>query len=275
MFMRRNIQSIVTILLLWTVTNDLSARQLRIVVEDVIGSSKFAGEVVIIGYDGKGQMSFKSTEYRDTISVAKIGRQLDNGYDFPYKPTDNYWTENYPHIGDTVFIVVNEHDLIRIFGKRVQNDYRLWSPLMTGSIAIFDYSAPLKSIDSSMVLGNNGKTESCWDGCLIPINLTRSIVAEYIQKFKNKLNSIQLQAFVGQTVQTVFYNDTLRLFHNLIWIDEPPGKLRGMLLTYATEQAIEIIPDNHKNEPIQFDINRNFNLDEFKKLTIKEIRWTD
>jgi hypothetical protein len=273
--MRRHIQTIATILLLWTVTNNLSARPLRIVVEDVIGSSKFAGEVVIIGYDGKGQMSFKSTEYRDTISVAKIGRQLDNGFDFTYNPTDNYWTENYPHIGDTVFIVVNEHDLISIFGKRVQNDYRLWSPLMTGSIAIFDYSAPLKSIDSSMVLGNNGKTESCWDGCLIPINLTRGIVAEYIQKFKNKLNSIQLQAFVGQTVQTVFYNDTLRLFHHLIWIDEPPGKLRGMLLTYATEQAIEIIPDNHKNEPIQFDINGNFNLDEFKKLTIKEIRWTD
>jgi len=258
-----------------TVTNELTAKPLRIVVEDLIGSSKFAGQVVITGYYGKSKILFKSTDYKDTITIAKVSRQLDNGYNFPYKPTDNYLTENYPHIGDTVFIVVNENDLIRIFGKRVKNDYRLWSPLMTGSISIFEYSAPLKSIDSSMVLGTNGKTESCWDGCLIPINLTSSLVAEYRQKFKNKLNSIQLKDFVGQTVQTVFYNDTLRLFNDLIWVDEPPGKLRSLLLTYSSGQSIEIIPENNKNEPIQFDINRKFNLDEFKKLKIKVIKWTE
>jgi hypothetical protein len=170
---------------------------------------------------------------------------------------------------------LNENDLIRIFGKRVKNDYRLWSPLMTGSISIFEYSAPLKSIDSSMILGTNGKTESCWDGCLIPINLTSSLVAEYRQKFKNKLNSIQLKDFVGQTVQTVFYNDTLRLFNDLIWVEEPPGKLRSLLLTYSSGQSIEIIAESNKNEPIQLDINRKFNLDEFKKLKIKVIKWTE
>jgi hypothetical protein len=257
-----------------TVTNELTAKALRIVVEDLIGSSKFAGQVVITGYDGKGKILFKSTDYKDTITIAKVGRQLENGYNFPYKPTDNYLTENYPHIGDTVFIVVNENDLIRIFGKPVKNDYRLWSPLMTGSISIFEYSVPLKSIDSSMVLGTNGKTESCWDGCLIPINLTSSLVSEYRQKFKNKLNSIQLKDFVGQTVQTVFYNDTLKLFKDLIWVDEPPRKLKSLILTYANGQSIEIVPENDKKAPIQFDINRNFKLDEFKKLKIKKIRWT-
>lgn len=275
MLMRRHIQTILTILIMLTVTNELTAKPLRIVVEDLIGSSKFAGQVVITGYDGKGKILFKSTDYKDTITIAKVGRQLENGYNFPYKPTDNYLTEIYPHIGDTVFIVVNENDLIRIFGKRVKNDYRLWSPLMTGSISIFEYSAPLKSIDSSMILGTNGKTESCWDGCLIPINLTSSLVAEYRQKFKNKLNSIQLKDFVGQTVQTVFYNDTLRLLNDLIWVEEPPGKLRSLLLTYSSGQSIEIIAESNKNEPIQLDINRKFNLDEFKKLKIKVIKWTE
>jgi hypothetical protein len=273
MLMRRQIRTILTILFILTGTFELTAKPLRIVVEDVIGSSKFAGQVVVIGYDGKGQISFKSTEYKDTISIAKVDKQLDNGYDFSYKPKDNYWTENYPHIGDTIFIVVNENDLIRIFGKQVKNDYRLWSPLMTGSIAIFEFSEPLKPIDSSMVIGVNGQTKSCWDGCLIPINLTNSLVSEYRQRFKDKLNSIQLKDFVGQTVQTVFHNDTLRLFNDLIWVDEPPGKLRSFKLTYSNRQAIEIIPEN-KNKPIQFDIDRKFNLDEFKELKIKEIRWT-
>jgi hypothetical protein len=274
--MRQYLLKILTLLFILTGTFELKAKPLRIVVEDVIGSSNFAGQVVIIGYDGKGQISFKSTDYKDTISVAKVGRQLDNGYDFPYKPTDNCWTENYPYIGDTVFIVVNCNDFITIFGKQVKNDYRLWSPLMTGSIAIFEFSEPLKPIDSTMVLGTQGQTKSCWDGCLIPINLTKSLVSEYRQRFKEKkLNSIQLKNFVGQTVQTVFYNDTLRLFNDLIWVDEPPGKLRSMVLTYSNSQSIEIIPENNKNKPIQFNINRKFNLDEFKKLKIKEIRWKE
>lgn len=274
MLMRRHVRTILILLFTLTVTIELTAKPLRVVVEDIIGSSKFAGQVIVTGYDGKGNIFFIPTDSKDTLTTASVGRQIENGYNFPYKTTDNYWTENYPFIGDTIFIVVNDNNLVRIFGKRVQNDYRLWSPLMTGSISIFEYSAPLKSIDSSMVLGTNGKTESCWDGCLIPINLTRSIVAEYRQKYKNKLNSIQLNTFVGQTVQTVFYNDTLRLYNNLIWVDEPPGKLRSILLTFTTGQTIEIIPENNKNEPIQFDIDRQFNLDEFKKLKIKEIRWT-
>ncbi len=275
MLMRRYIRTILTLLFTLTATIELTAKPLRVVVEDIIGSSNFAGQVIITGYDGKGNIFFNPTDRKDTLSTASVGRQIENGYYFPYKTTDNYWTENYPHIGDTVFIVVNDNDLVRIFGKRVQDNYRLWSPLMSGSISIFEYSAPLKSIDSSMVLGTNGKTESCWDGCLLPINLTRSIVAEYRQKFKNKLNSIQLNTFVGQTVQTIFYNDTLRLYNNLIWVDKPPGKLRSLLLTFTTGQTIEIIHENNKNEPIQFDIDRNFNLDEFKKLKIKEIRWIE
>jgi len=273
--MRRHIRTILTLLFTLTASIELTAKPLRVVVEDIIGSSKFAGQVIVTGYDGKGNIFFNPTDSKDTLTTASVGRKLENGYNFPNKTTDNYWTENYPFIGDTIFIVVNDNSLVRIFGKRVQNDYRLWSPLMTVSISIFEYSAPLKSISSSMVLGTNGKTESCWDGCLIPINLTKNIVAEYRQIFKNKLNSIQLNTFVGQTVQTVFCNDTLRLYNNLIWVDEPPGKLRSLLLTFTTGQTIEIIPENNKNEPIQFDINRNFNLDEFKKLKIKEIKWTE
>lgn len=275
MLMRRNVITILTLLFTLTVSNELTAKPLLVVVEDIIGSSKFAGQVIITGYDGKGNIFFNPTDSKDTLTTASVGRQLKNGYNFPYKSTENYWTENYPFIGDTIFIVVNVNNLVRIFGKRVQNDYRLWSPLMTGSISIFEYSAPLKSIDSSMVLGTNGKTESCGDGCLIPINLTSSLVSEYRQRFKDKLNSIQLKDFVGQIVQTVFYNDTLRLFNDLIWVDEPPRKLRCLLLTYSNRQSIEIIPENNKNELIQFDIDRKFNLDEFKKLIIKEIRWAE
>lgn len=273
--MRQYIRSILTLLFIMTVSIKLTAKPLRVVLEDIIGSSKFAGQVIVTGYNGKGNIFFNPTDIKDTLTTASVTRQIENGYNFPYKTSDNYWTENYPKIVDTVFIVVNDNGLIRIFGKQVKNNYRLWSPLMTGSIAIFEFSEPLKPIDTSMVIGMNGQSKSSWEGCLIPISLTNTLVSEYRQKFKEKLNSIQLKNFVGKTIQTVFHNDTLKLYNDLIWVDEPPGKLRSLLLTYSNGQSIEIIPENNRNEPIQFDINRKFNLDEFKKLKIKEIKWTE
>ncbi len=273
--MKQHLYILLKLFVVIVFTSQLEAKPLRIVVEDIIGSSKFTGQVVITGYDGKGKIFFTSTDYKDTISIAKVGQPLVNGTNSEKKAADNYLTENYPLIGDTVLIVVNENDLIRVFGKRIKTDYRLWSPLISGSIAIFEYATPLKPIDSSMVLGTKGTTESCWDGCLLPIEITQRLIATYRQKFNSKLNSIQLKSFVGQTVQTVFYNDTLRLYNDLIWSDEPPGKLRSLLITYSTGQTLEIIPENNTNHAIQFDSNRKFSLDEFKKCVIKEVKWLE
>lgn len=268
----RHIQAILIILILLTGTNEIKAKPLLVVVEDLIGSSKFAGQVVITGYNSNDKILFKSTDYKDTISVAIVGEQM-SFIDFFFSLRFNNWTGYYPRIGDSVFIVIDENDLVRIFGKKIKNDYRLWSPLLTLSIAIFEYSEPLKPIDSSRVMVSLVNTVSCWDGCLMPIKLTNSLITKYRQKFKKKLHSIKLKTFVGQSLGDVLYNDTLSQYINLIWVDKPPRKLKTLQLTYTTGETIEIILENNKNEPIQFEIKRNLYSDEFEKLKIKVIKW--
>jgi hypothetical protein len=256
-------------------TIGVSAKPILVVVSDIIGSAKFAGEVVITHYDGNGKIEFQSTEYKDTITSAICGGTLTNGYKFPYPKEENYWTENYPFIGDTVFIVINGYNRINIFGKRIGNDYRLWSPLMSGSIAIFEYERPIKKIDDDKLLNSGDSIESCRDGCLLPIAEAKTLIDKYRSDFAKKLIAVSVDKYIGQEVLYLFYNDTLRLFNALLWTDEPPGKLRSLMLTYSNGKSLEIRPLNSSEQPTQFDINRQFDLDKFKKLRIKEIKWME
>lgn len=254
-----------------TLSNDVRIKPRTVFVEDVLGSSNFAGEVVITGYDDKGDVHFKSTTFNDTLSWANLGNPFKSGHTFD--TTNKDWTLNLPYIGDTVFIVT-EGDGISLFGKRVGNDYRLWSPLPTGSIAIFVFTEPLKGIDLRS-MEKYGSNESCWDGCLLPIHLTKSLILEYRQKFKNKLAAVHLANLIEQPTTSVFYNDTVRYYNDLVWKQGAHKKLISFTLTYSTGQALEINPVNNRNKSIRFDTTKKMNWDKFNKLKIKKIRWRD
>jgi len=251
-------------------------KPIRIVVADLLGSAKFVDEVVVKKYDGKGKIYFQSLKYKDTIDNASCGRLITDGWNFPYKKEDNNWTENQPFIGDTVLVVIDGYDRIKVYGKRVNNDFRLWSPLMSGSLAYFDFENPIKPIEKNKLLNNSdtSKWMACWDGCLIPVDKLDILVANYKARFSKKINSINLIQFKGNPVYSIFYNDTLVYFRDLIWVDEPPGKLHSLLLTYNNGRSLEIIPLIDEQHPGQFSEKRQFDMEKFKQMKIQKIHWS-
>jgi hypothetical protein len=272
-----------------TLSSGVRIKPITVSVENKIGSSKFAGEVVITGYSGKGQIYFKSTAFTDTLSVAHCEDTLKNGYVRPWNLANNTWTENWPYIGDTVFVVVGPGNWISIFGKRVGNDYRLWSTWSTGSTPIFEFRAPLRSINSSHCIDNSpirnvdpsgyfakfGNLESCMDGCLMPIDLAQSLILKYRQEFNNKLASIQISNFVGQTTHAILHNDTLGFHGPLVWNFGPHKKIISFTLPFVTGKSVEVHPVNDRNNPIRFDPDNPFDWNKFWGLKIKQIRWKD
>ena len=266
---------IITLFVLCSLT--LNAKPIRIVVSDLIGSAKYIGEVIIIKFDGQGKVYFKTTKQNDKIKSAYCGKKVNNGYNFPYRQEDNYWTENIPFIGDTVLIIIDANERIKVYGKKVNNDYRLWSPLMSGSIALFDFEKPLKPIEQSKLLQNSdtNKTMTSWDGCLLPIDKLNNLITEYKKRFSNKLKTVDITQFKAKPVYSVFYDETLNYYTKFIWSDEPPGKLYSLTLVYNNGKTLEIIPVVDKNHPRQFDENRNFDLEKFKLMTIEQIKWTN
>ena len=251
-------------------------RPIRIVVSDLLGSAKYIDEVVITKYDGKGKVYFQSLKYKDTINNASCGRQITNGWNFPYRQEENNWTENQPFIGDTVLVIIDGYDRVKIYGKRIKNDFRLWSPLMSGSLAHFNFESPIKPVEKTKILNNSdtNKTMACWDGCLIPVDKLDLLIKNYKANFSKKVNSINLTQFKGNPAYTIFYNDTLIYFSDLIWTDEPPGKLHSLLLTYNNGKTLEIIPVVDEQHPRQFSEKRQFDMEKFKQMKIQKIEWT-
>lgn len=250
-------------------------RPIRVVVADLLGSAKYVDEVVVTGYDGKGRIFFRSLRFKDTLHSSSCGRQVSNGWNFPYKKEENLWTENQPFIGDTVLVIIDGYNRVKSYGKRVGNDYRLWSPLITWSIALFEFESPIRPIEKSKLLDNSdsAKISACWDGCLVPVDKLDGLVKEYRARFSKKINAISLEPFRGSPAYSIFYNDTLVYFSDIIWTDEPPGKLYSLILTYNNGKAVEIVPEFDKDHPRPFSEKRVFEMDKFKEMKIKSIRW--
>ena len=242
-------------------------------VSKLIGSATFVGEVVITKYDStEGVMRFKSLEFQDTINQAFCSNFI--GYTFNYENSES-WTSYFPNVGDTVLIVVEGGEHAAVFGKQIGEFYRLWSTLYSGSIAIFNFEAPLLPISKEDIMWNNDSSTACWDGCLFPVSQLRSLVDQYQADFNRMLSKVDLTSLEDKEVYTIFYSDTLKYYEGHIWSDEPPGKLRSVTFTYANGRSLKVIPHTPDNKPVQFDINRKFDIETFKMLKIKSIRWVE
>lgn len=250
-------------------------KPIRIEVADLFGSAKYVDEVVITKYDGKGNVYFQSLKFKDTINNASCGRKITNGWNFPYQQEENNWTENQPFLGDTVLVVIDGYNRIKVYGKRIKSDFRLWSPLMSGSLAYFNFESPNRPIEKSKLLSDSDTTKimSCWDGCLIPVDKLDLLIKNYKANFSKKVNSINLTQFKDKPAYSIFYNDTLIYFNDLVWTDEPPGKLHSLLLTYNNGRTIEVIPVIDEQHPRQFSEKRQFDMEKFKQMKIQKIEW--
>jgi hypothetical protein len=260
---------VLTILIL-LLSNGLSAKPITFVVSDLFGSAKFVGEVVITGYNGTSKIFFESTQYKDTISSAGCPPPAKSGENYG---DSLYWTGNVPSTGDTVIIVVNGYNRITIFGKRIERNYRLWSPIHGRSVSMFVFEYPVLPLDTQRVSGHAGDSTSCWDGCLVPIDQFSALRKDYKTRFAKKLEAVNISRLVGKEALYIFYEDPLRQFSSLTWTDEPPGKLQSLILNYSNGRSLEVVPVINKESPTQFDITRRFDLEKFKSMNIKEIRW--
>jgi hypothetical protein len=81
-------------------------------------------------------------------------------------------TGTLPIVGETILVVIDKYKRLSLIAKQIDNEMlRVWSPIETGSIAMFYFKAPVKPIPNEKGLElDNSDYLTCWDGCLFPID---------------------------------------------------------------------------------------------------------
>jgi len=95
-----------------------------------------------------------------------------------YQERETY-TGYWPNKGDTVLVVIDSLNNISVFGIKIDDYYRIWSPYLTGSTATFRIKEPIKplSLDDANCY-NLPLGKSCWDGCLLHIEAIRQLIGD-------------------------------------------------------------------------------------------------
>ena len=150
-------------------TISLYAKPRFVQLEKELKNAKFIGLVIVDGYDNNSNILFHFIEDSDTIKIAFVNYKGPDGYKF-HNPDTNHWTGDFPFKKDTVLIVIDTSNKVSLFARKLMTDYRFWSPYFTGSLALFEFSSPATKLATEKGLENFGKLNSCWDGCLLPIN---------------------------------------------------------------------------------------------------------
>jgi len=88
-------------------------------------------------------------------------------------------TGTWPPVGAPVLIVVDARGIVSLFAWQLDDAYRLWSPHMTGSVALFECQPPAEPLGLDAVgLSEEEQPHTTvalpdhqrWDGCLMPIS---------------------------------------------------------------------------------------------------------
>ena len=75
-----------------------------------------------------------------------------------------------PPIGVTILVVIDIDNRLSLIAKQVDNNkLRFWSPIESGSTAMFYYNEPVEPIPNEKGIDlENSDYLTCWDGCLFP-----------------------------------------------------------------------------------------------------------
>lgn len=90
---------------------------------------------------------------------------------------------------------------------------------------------------------------------------------------QSKIQEINLTQFEGKTIGELIQQKGLKSYNSITYKDEPPGKLRSITLLYGNASII-IYPIEKNKQPVQFKIDRKFDLESLKKETINIIEYT-
>ena len=81
-------------------------------------------------------------------------------------------TAEWPPVGAEVLVVVDADGIVSLFARRIDEDYRFWSSIMTGSIAVFVCRPPARPLPGNEIPRKQGGADlapASWDGCLMPV----------------------------------------------------------------------------------------------------------
>jgi hypothetical protein len=123
----------------------------------------------------------------------------------------------------------------------------------------------LASCCSNLVFGQKGKAIIVQGD---RINLAHDTVV------RNKLVRLNLRRFTGKTVKEVLQNDTVKLYKDYWWSDEPPGKLQSLNLTFARGVYLRLFVDTLKYQP-GFSERLSFSFEKFLKEKVSSVELDD
>jgi hypothetical protein len=155
---------ILTLLLLALLTTDLNAKPRSVYLDKELKEASLIEYVEILNYTDT-TVVFKIIASNTTATAKALGATTF-GQLFD-KHTTGYW----PSIGEKALIVVAQSGFVSLFADKQNDNYRFWSPGFTGSTAIFYFKKPaIKLPDNKGLDNSDGVYESCWDGCLLPVD---------------------------------------------------------------------------------------------------------
>jgi hypothetical protein len=162
--MTRDSKNILILLFFVLLTTGLNAKPRSVYLDKELKEALLTEYVEIVNYTDT-TIIFKTID-SNKVLTAKIRGAVVQGQKFD-KHTTGYW----PVQGDKVLIVVGQNGYISLFAHKQDNNYRFWSPEFTGSTAMFYFKKPaIKLQDNKGLENNKGEYDTCWDGCLLPID---------------------------------------------------------------------------------------------------------
>lgn len=127
-------------------------------------SSRIVAPCRITSYDKDGLHCELSREPRSKF----VFKYSDDPKWMPHISTDSssVGTEIWPPVNASVVVVVGKDNIVSLFALAQNAMWRFWSPVMTGSTAIFECRPP-----SSVIKLVHGQKDSekykSWDGCML------------------------------------------------------------------------------------------------------------
>lgn len=162
--MTQRIKYILTLIVLVLVTTVLNAKPRSVYLDKELKEASLTEYVEILNYTDT-TIVFKTID-GNKILTAKTRGAIIQGQQFD-KHTTGYW----PPKGEKVLIVVGQSGFVSLFADKQKDSYRFWSPGFTGSTAMFYFKKPATKLPDNRGLDNSkGEYQTCWDGCLLPID---------------------------------------------------------------------------------------------------------
>ena len=159
-----------TIIFLLITTVGVFAESRAIYLDKEIRNSLLTEYVEITNYTDS-TIVFKTIKNGKIGSAKAIKAVVKQGQN----ENNKFGTEYWPSVGDKVLIVVSQDREVSLFATIQNKNYRFWSPIPTGSSAMFLFQKPATNLSGKkgkkVTLQNTENYQtSNEEGCLLPIN---------------------------------------------------------------------------------------------------------